>query len=50
MPVFSSDPMRGRVKSLYQVFMSAGTYVGHARIGMAATFRGCLRRPDRQCG
>jgi hypothetical protein len=30
--------MRGRVKSFDQVFMPAGTYLGHAQIGTAATF------------
>jgi MFS family permease len=34
------DHMRGRVKSFDQVFMSAGTYVGHAQMGTAATFLG----------
>ena len=34
------DRMRGRVKSFDQVFMSAGTYVGHAQMGTAATFFG----------
>ncbi len=34
------DRMRGRVKSFDQVFMSAGTYMGHAQIGTAATFLG----------
>lgn len=34
------DRMRGRVKSFDQVFMSAGTYVGHAQMGTAATFIG----------
>jgi hypothetical protein len=32
--------MRGRVKSFDQVFMSAGTYVGHAQMGTAATLLG----------
>jgi MFS family permease len=34
------DNMRGRVKSFDQVFMSAGTYIGHAQMGAAATFIG----------
>jgi MFS family permease len=34
------DNMRGRVKSFDQVFMSAGTYMGHAQMGTAATFIG----------
>jgi MFS family permease len=34
------DRMRGRVKSFDQVFMSAGTYMGHAQLGTAATFFG----------
>ena len=34
------DQMRGRVKSFDQVFMSAGTYLGHAQMGAAATFVG----------
>jgi MFS family permease len=34
------DRMRGRVKSFDQVFMSAGTYMGHAQMGTAATFIG----------
>jgi MFS family permease len=34
------DRMRGRVKSFDQVFMSAGTYMGHAQLGTAATFLG----------
>jgi MFS family permease len=34
------DRMRGRVKSFDQVFMSAGTYVGHAQMGTAAMFFG----------
>jgi predicted MFS family arabinose efflux permease len=34
------DPMRGRVKSFDQVFMSAGTYMGHAQMGTAAAFLG----------
>jgi MFS family permease len=34
------DHMRGRVKSFDQVFMSAGTYVGYAQMGTAATFLG----------
>ncbi len=38
--LITPDPMRGRVKSFDQVFMSAGTYLGHAQIGAAATFLG----------
>lgn len=34
------DHMRGRVKSFDQVFMSAGTYMGHAQMGTAASFLG----------
>lgn len=34
------DQMRGRVKSFDQVFMSAGTYMGHAQMGAAASFIG----------
>lgn len=34
------DAMRGRVKSFDQVFMSAGTYLGHAQIGTAASLLG----------
>ena len=34
------DHMRGRVKSFDQVFMSAGTYMGHAQMGTAASFVG----------
>jgi MFS family permease len=34
------DHMRGRVKSFDQVFMSAGTYMGHAQMGAAASFIG----------
>lgn len=34
------DAMRGRVKSFDQVFMSAGTYLGHAQIGTAASLIG----------
>jgi MFS family permease len=34
------DRMRGRVKSFDQVFMSAGTYVGHAQMGTAAALIG----------
>jgi MFS family permease len=34
------DQMRGRVKSFDQVFMSAGTYMGHAQMGTAASFMG----------
>ena len=38
--LITPDNMRGRVKSFDQVFMSAGTYLGHAQIGTAATFLG----------
>jgi MFS family permease len=38
--LMTPDRMRGRVKSFDQVFMSAGTYIGHAQIGTAATFLG----------
>ena len=38
--LITPDRMRGRVKSFDQVFMSAGTYLGHAQIGTAATFLG----------
>jgi MFS family permease len=38
--LITPDHMRGRVKSFDQVFMSAGTYLGHAQIGTAATFFG----------
>ncbi len=38
--LITPDPMRGRVKSFDQVFMSAGTYLGHAQIGTAAAFLG----------
>lgn len=38
--LITPDRMRGRVKSFDQVFMSAGTYVGHAQMGTAATFLG----------
>jgi len=34
------DVMRGRVKSFDQVFMSAGTYMGHAQMGAAASLFG----------
>lgn len=34
------DAMRGRVKSFDQVFMSAGTYAGHAQLGATASFFG----------
>jgi MFS family permease len=34
------DRMPGRVKSFDQMFMSAGTYMGHAQIGAAASFIG----------
>jgi MFS family permease len=35
--LITPDAMRGRVKSFDQVFMSAGTYLGHAQLGTAAT-------------
>ena len=38
--LITPDQMRGRVKSFDQVFMSAGTYLGHAQMGTAATFLG----------
>jgi MFS family permease len=38
--LMTPDRMRGRVKSFDQVFMSAGTYMGHAQMGTAATFLG----------
>ena len=38
--LITPDRMRGRVKSFDQVFMSTGTYMGHAQIGTAATFLG----------
>jgi MFS family permease len=38
--LITPDHMRGRVKSFDQVFMSAGTYLGHAQIGTSATFFG----------
>jgi MFS family permease len=38
--LITPDRMRGRVKSFDQVFMSAGTYLGHAQMGTAATFFG----------
>jgi len=38
--LITPDAMRGRVKSFDQVFMSAGTYLGHAQLGTAATFLG----------
>ena len=38
--LITPDHLRGRVKSFDQVFMSAGTYLGHAQIGTAATFLG----------
>ena len=38
--LITPDRMRGRVKSFDQVFMSAGTYLGHAQMGAAATFLG----------
>ena len=38
--LMTPDRMRGRVKSFDQVFMSAGTYMGHLQMGTAATFLG----------
>jgi MFS family permease len=38
--LMTPDRMRGRVKSFDQVFMSAGTYVGHAQMGTTASFLG----------
>jgi MFS family permease len=38
--ITTPDRMRGRVKSFDQVFMSAGTYMGHAQMGAAASFVG----------
>jgi len=38
--VMTPDRMRGRVKSFDQVFMSAGSYMGSAQMGTAATFLG----------
>jgi MFS family permease len=38
--LITPDRMRGRVKSFDQVFMSAGTYLGHAQMGTTATFLG----------
>jgi MFS family permease len=38
--LITPDRMRGRVKSFDQVFMSAGTYMGHAQMGTTATFLG----------
>src|SRR5262245_8554137 len=38
--LMTPDHLRGRVKSFDQVFMSAGTYLGHAQIGTAAAFLG----------
>jgi MFS family permease len=38
--LITPDRMRGRVKSFDQVFMSAGTYMGHAQMGTAASFIG----------
>jgi MFS family permease len=38
--LITPDRMRGRVKSFDQVFMSAGTYAGHAQMGAMATFLG----------
>jgi MFS family permease len=38
--VMTPDRMRGRVKSFDQVFMSGGTYLGHAQMGTAASFLG----------
>jgi MFS family permease len=38
--LMTPDRMRGRVKSFDQVFMSAGTYLGHAQMGTTALFLG----------
>jgi MFS family permease len=38
--LITPDRMRGRVKSFDQVFMSTGTYMGHAQMGTAAIFLG----------
>ena len=38
--VMTPDRMRGRVKSFDQVFMSAGSYMGSAQMGTAATLLG----------
>jgi MFS family permease len=38
--LMTPDRMRGRVKSFDQVFMSAGSYMGSAQMGTAATFLG----------
>ncbi|HSE90539.1 MAG TPA: hypothetical protein VLJ79_30300 [Candidatus Binatia bacterium] len=38
--LITPDRMRGRVNSFEQVFMSAGTYLGHLQMGTAATFSG----------
>ena len=38
--LITPDHLRGRVKSFDQVFMSAGTYLGHAQIGTTAIFLG----------
>jgi MFS family permease len=38
--LMTPDRMRGRVKSFDQVFMSTGTYAGHAQMGAMATFLG----------
>lgn len=38
--LMTPDRMRGRVKSFDQVFMSGGTYLGHAQMGTAASFLG----------
>jgi MFS family permease len=38
--VLTPDRMRGRVKSFDQVFLSAGSYMGHAQMGTMATFLG----------
>ena len=38
--LITPDRMRGRVKSFDQVFMSAGTYAGHAQLGATASFFG----------
>ncbi|MBI4523263.1 MAG: MFS transporter [Deltaproteobacteria bacterium] len=38
--LITPDPLRGRVKSLDQVFLSVGSYMGHAQIGTTATLLG----------
>jgi MFS family permease len=38
--LMTPDRMRGRVKSVDQVFMSAGVYMGHAQLGTAASLMG----------